>query len=157
MPEDRTDRFLTSINQGYDAMLDALRAGNERTYRASKILIDEAQTGQRELVDLGRRWAEAPLDVIGFSTALVESLTRSQGRMLDLTRIWFDEMAQVQKESRDVIQRVTSASRTTVEVAVETGRSLFSRATEEVRSAARAGVRSTRRDGETPQETAATA
>lgn len=153
MADERTERFLNSLNQGYDALLDAVRAGNERTYRVSKTLIDESQKGQRELIELGRRWAEAPTDILGFSTALVESMTRGQGRLLDLTRTWFEELAEIQNETRDVIQRVTSANRAAVEVAVEAGRSVFSRASEGVRQAAsRAGIRPGRRDGGTPQE-----
>jgi uncharacterized protein (DUF1810 family) len=131
-------RFIEAVNTSYDAVIDAVRAANDRGHRVSTAMIEDAQRSQRETIDLFKRWAEAPLDLLGFYGAVVETVTRAQSRTLEATREWFGEMADAQQESREVLQRIVNANRNVNEAAVEMARGMFTRAGEVVQSAGRA-------------------
>ena len=106
------DRIFDALNESYEALLAAIKAGNERGYRVSKTLIDEAERGQKEVTELGRKFAQDPADLAGFSTSVMEATTKAQSRALDLTRQWFEELSGANSEARDAIQRVSSERNT---------------------------------------------
>jgi hypothetical protein len=124
------DRIFDALNESYEALLAAIKAGNERGYRVSKTLIDEAERGQKEVTELGRKFAQDPADLAGFSTSVMEATTKAQSRALDLTRQWFEELSGANSEARDAIQRVVRANREAGQAAVEVARGVFSRSTE---------------------------
>ena len=139
MPSNGTStRFIDAVNSSYDAVIDAARAANDRGHRVSTTMIEDAQRSQRETIDLVKRWADAPLDMLGFYGAVIETMTKAQSRTLEATREWFGEMADAQQESREVLQRMVSANRNVNEAAVELARGMFTRAGEVVQSAGRA-------------------
>ena len=130
-----TGKLFDAMNESSDAMIDAVRAANDRGHRFSTALIEQAQESQREAVELTRKWIDAPLDFLGLLSSMTETTTKAQGRALDATRQWFGEMADAQKESRDVIQRMVNANRAAGEATVELTRGIFTRANEAVQSA----------------------
>jgi len=129
------DRIFDALNESYEALLEAIKAGNERGYRVSKNLIEETERGQREVLELGRKFAGDPADLAGFSTAVMEATTKAQSRALDLTRQWFEEFSGAGTEAREAIQRVARANREAGQAAVEVARGMFSRTTEAFQSA----------------------
>lgn len=129
------DKLYGAFNEGSDALIDAVRAANDRGHRFTTALIEQAQESQRDTVELSRKWAEAPLDVLGLLSSLSEATTKAQGRALDATRQWFGEMADAQKETRDLIQHLLNANRSASEATVDMARGLFTRATEAVTAA----------------------
>jgi hypothetical protein len=133
---ERINRLFETVNQSQDAFLDAVRSNNERAYRFSKIVIEEAARTQAEQTDLAKQWMEAPIDTIGLTKSALETWTRRQRRRFELTRTFFDEMAEVRDETRDIVQRVASASREAVSVGAEAGRDAAERAGEAGRNAA---------------------
>lgn len=151
---DAAAKLFDALNQSSDALIDAVRAANERGHRVSTALIEQAQEGQRETVQLAKKWAEAPLDVAGFYGALIESTTKAQGRTLEALRQWFSELGEAQKETRDVMQRLVNANRTAGEASVDLARGLFSRAGEAVQSATRGDGNGKSRDSSRPIEKA---
>ena len=148
---DAAAKLFDALNQSSDALIDAVRAASERGHRVSTALIEQAQEGQRETVQLAKKWAEAPLDVAGFYGALIESTTKAQSRTLEALRQWFSELGEAQKETRDIMQRLVNANRTAGEASVDLARGLFSRAGEAVQSATR-GDGNGRRDQEPSPE-----
>ncbi len=152
---DTSGKFFEALNENYDALIDAVKAANERGHRVSASLIEDAQRGQREGVDLAKKWVESPLDVAGFYSALLEATTKAQSRTLEVTRQWFSEMGDAQKESRDVLQRMANANRTASEAAVDLARGAFSRTGEVIRSAGQVATNATPAgDGRQKRETA---
>lgn len=136
MPASETaDRFFDALSEGVDALLDAAKAGNERTYRLSRSLLDEAERSQREALELGRQFARSPRDLRGFSQTLVEALTRGQGRALDLARFWLEEGMESGREARETLSRLVQANRRAGEAAIQAARGTLSRAAGAVRSA----------------------
>ncbi len=133
---ERINRLFETVNESQDAFLDMVRSNNERAYRFSKIVIEEAARTQQEQTDLAKQWMEAPIDTIGLTKSALETWTRRQRRRFELSRTFIDEMAEVRDETRGVVQRVASASRDAVSVGAEAGREAAARAGEAGRQAA---------------------
>lgn len=128
------DKYFEALTESYDAILDAIKAGNDRGYRVSNNLLAEAQRGQRESVELGKKFAEDPTDVGGFYRAMMESTTKAQGRALELTRQMFDELSESRNDTREVIEKVVKAQRAAGEAAVEATRDVASTTADRVRT-----------------------
>ncbi len=129
MPKAETvDRFFNAVTDAYDALLDAAKSANDRGYRVSRRLIDEIERGQRDALDLTRRFAAAPRDVAGFYASAVRSVTDAQGRALELTRQLLDEVSDGQREGRDTLRRVIEANRGAGQAAIEATREAVNRA-----------------------------
>lgn len=131
---DAAERFLEALNEGSGALIDRVRAANDRRHRLSTALIEEVQEGQREAVELAKKWAAAPLDLLGWYGSLIESTTKAQGRALDVTRLWFGELSDARKETRELLQRMVSANRHAGEATLDFARDMFGRASETVQS-----------------------
>ncbi len=69
--EETVDQFFDSVNESYDALLDAVKSANDRGYRISRKLIDDVEQAQRDTFDLGRRFATSPADVADHSASVV--------------------------------------------------------------------------------------
>src|SRR5947209_11540948 len=108
---ENVDKFFTAVNEAYDALLDAAKSANDRGYRVSRKLIDEVERGQREAIDLTRRFASSPRDVAGFYSGAVRSVTDAQGRALELTRQFLDEASDRGREDRRPLRKVVEANR----------------------------------------------
>lgn len=130
------EKYYEALNETSDAMIDAIRAANDRGHRFTTAMIEQAQESQREAVDFARKWAESPFDLIGLMSTLTENTTKAQGRTLDATRQLFGELSEAQKESREVFQKVVNANRAAGEASVEMARGAFSRATTAVQNVA---------------------
>jgi hypothetical protein len=128
------DKYFEALTESYDAIIDAIKASNERGFRVSNNLLAEAQRGQREAIELGRTFAADPTDVGGFYRAMMESTTKAQGRALELARQMFGELSESRTESREVIEKVVKAQRAAGEAAIEATRDLVSTTAERVRT-----------------------
>jgi DNA anti-recombination protein RmuC len=128
------DKYFEALTESYDAIIDAIKLGNERGYRVSSSLLSEAQRGQREAVELGRTFAGDPTDVGGFYRAMMESTTKAQGRALELTRQMFDELSESRSEARETIEKVVKAQRAAGEAAVAAARDVAGTTADRVRT-----------------------
>ncbi|MCH7579546.1 MAG: hypothetical protein IIB22_04825 [Chloroflexi bacterium] len=133
--DDAASKYYEALNETSDAVIDAIRAANNRGHRFTTALIEQAQENQRDAAEITRKWAAAPFDMIGLMSSITESTTKAQGRALDATRQIFNEFSDVQKETRDIVQRVIAANRSANEASVNMARSAFSRATTAVQTA----------------------
>jgi hypothetical protein len=126
--EGTVDQFFDAVNEAYDALLDAVKSANDRGYRVSRKVIDEVEQGQRDMIELSRRFALAPMDFAGFSSGVVRSLTDAQSRTLDLARQILDEVSDSGREARDTARKVIEANRGAGQAAVEATRATVKRA-----------------------------
>ena len=125
---ENVDKFFESVNDAYDALLDAAKSANDRGYRLSRRLIDEIERSQREALDLTRQFAGSPRDVSGFYSTAVRSVTDAQGRALELTRQLLDEVTDGQREGRETIRRVIDANRGAGQAAIDATREAVNQA-----------------------------
>jgi len=119
---ENVDKFFNAVNEVYDTLLDAVKSANDRGYRVSRKLIDEVERGQREAIDLTRRFATSPRDVAGFYSGAVRSVTDAQGRALELTRQFLDEVTDSGREARDTLRKVIEANRDAGQAAISATR-----------------------------------
>jgi CubicO group peptidase (beta-lactamase class C family) len=142
------EKFFNALNDSYEAIIEAIKAGNERGYRFSKTLIEEVEKGQKEVLELAKKWAGAPTDVPGFLGSVVEAMAKAQSRGLVLARDWLLEASEARSEAREAIQRVVSANQAATQAAVEAARGLFTSAAEAARPGARQAQREADRGGD---------
>src|SRR3990172_3291393 len=95
------DTFLDAVDNAYDVVLDTLKAGVDRGYRVSKGLIEQAQTGQHEALELAQSVAKAPTNVGVATGAVVQTLTKTQARVIESSRGVF---GRAQERARQVIR-----------------------------------------------------
>jgi len=151
------DKYFDALTESYDAIIEAIKMGNERGFRISNNLLAEAQKGQREAVEVGKRLAEDPTDLAGAYRAMMESATKAQGRTLEFARQVFDELSQSRDESRQVWEKVFTAQRTAGEAAVEAARDVASTAGERIRTGVERVTTRVRGEAEKPAAAATAA
>ena len=121
------ERIVSAMSDSSLAVVEAVKAGNERAYRVSTMLIEEAERGQREMLEVVRRFAQDPTGLAGLTGTVVDKATAAQSRAFELTRHWFEELSDASKETRDTLQRVVQANREASQATVESFRGLLSR------------------------------
>jgi hypothetical protein len=131
------DKFFDAVDDAYNVALDTLKAGTDRGYRVSKGLIEQAEKGQREALQLAHTIATAPTDLGKTTGAVVETLTKTQGRVLEISRQWLDEALDSQQEAREALRRWIEANRQAGEAVIETSRGFVGRAQERARQVVR--------------------
>jgi hypothetical protein len=129
------DKFFNAVDDAYDVILDTIKAGADRGHRVSKGLIEQAEKGQRQALDLAHTVASSPTDLGKASGAVVETLTKTQGRVLETSRQWLDEALDSQQEGRDALRRWIDANRQAGEAVIGASRDLAGRAQERARQA----------------------
>ncbi len=105
------DQLFSALNEGSAAVLEAIRAGNERTYRVSKSYLEEAEKGAQGMLELGKRLADAPTDLAGFSALAIAKAGDAQRSAQKLARETFDEIVAAGREARDTVQKIVGANR----------------------------------------------
>src|SRR3990172_1868528 len=144
------DKFFDAVDNAYDVVLDTLKAGVDRGYRVSKGLIEQAQTGQHEALELAQSVAKAPTNVANATGAVVQTLTKTQGRVLQISPPWIDEKPHPPQQTPPAApaprgagggapRRLSAANRRAGEAVIEPPRGLFGRARERARQVIRPG------------------
>ncbi len=131
------DKFFGAVDDAYDIVLDTLKAVVDRGYRVSQGRIEQALAGQHEAVELAATIAKSPTDLAKSSGALVETVTKTQGRVLGLSRQWLDEAMDAQQEGREALRRLIDANRQAGEAVIQSSRGLAGRAQERARQIVR--------------------
>lgn len=131
------DKFFGAVDDAYDVVLDTLKAGVDRGYRVSQGLIEQAQAGQQEAVELAATIVKSPTDLAKSSGAVVETVTKTQGRVLGLSRQWLDEAMDARQEGREALRRLIDANRQAGEAVIQSSRGLAGRAQERAREIVR--------------------
>jgi hypothetical protein len=134
MPDSDSERFLTALDESFQAMMDAIRKGNERGYRFSRKLLNDVEEGQREMGTLARRFARNPRDLSKVYEDGVDLARRNTRQTGELARQWFAEASDAGREARSTAQAVIKAN---TEAAQALGAALRGAANELTRNAPR--------------------
>ena len=148
------DRFLDSMEQTSSTLLEAARDQNERQFRLSEAMLLEVQRVQHENIEFGRRFLQNPLDVGGMYRLFVDTMSKRQGRALELGREVIGTISESATDARDTARKVISMQRVATEAATETASRAVNTAAETVReggarAASTLGVTAERVAGET--------
>ena len=133
------DRLFETITERQESSFDTIKSINERYYRFVRSVIEATRQGAHDWTNVGRRWTERPTDIVSLYETASEALANDQARRIALRQEMLDDLAESQREGREVVRRSFGEVREAVERAQET-----------VPSFLRARVPSLRRDEAEP-------
>ena len=136
---DSIDRLLETIIERQESSFDTIKGINERYYRFVRSVVEATRQGAHDWTNVGRGWAQRPTDIVGLYESASEALANDQARRIALRQEMLDDLAESQRESREVVRRSFGEVREAVERVQET-----------VPSFLRARVPSLRRDEAAP-------
>lgn len=110
-----TDRLSNAILERQAGIFDAIRSSTDRNHRFSRSLIESARQGNRDWLEVGRRWVTNPTDVTGIYEAVSDAVGNAQTRTLALSREWFEDAVETQRESRALLRQGLGDAREVVE------------------------------------------
>ncbi len=133
------DRLFETMIERQESSFDTIKGINERYYRFVRSVVEATRQGAHDWTNVGRRWAERPTDIVGLYESASEALANDQARRIALRQEMLEDLAESQRESREVVRRSFGEVREAVERVQET-----------VPSFLRARVPSLRRDEAEP-------
>jgi hypothetical protein len=110
-----TDRLSSAIMERQASLFDAIRSGADRNHRFTRSLIESARQGNRDWLEVGRRWVTNPTDITGIYEAVSDAIGNAQSRTLALSREWFEDAVESQRESRELLRQGLGDAREAVE------------------------------------------
>lgn len=119
-PRTNVDRFFDSILERHEATYDTIRSANERSYRFARSVLEGARHGLHDWTGVGRTWAQRPTDIVGLYEAVSEAMANGQARTIALWQEALEDIAESQREGREVVRRNFGDVREAVERVQET-------------------------------------
>ena len=109
------DRLSNAILERQASVFDLIRANTDRNHRFTRSLIESYRQGNREWLEVGRRWVKNPADVTGIYEAVSDAIGNAQQRTIALSREWFEDTVESQRESRVILRQGLGDAREVVE------------------------------------------
>jgi len=109
------DRLSNAILERQASVFDLIRANTDRNHRFTRSLIESYRQGNREWLEVGRRWVKNPVDVTGIYEAVSDAIGNAQQRTIALSREWFEDTVESQRESRVILRQGLGDAREAVE------------------------------------------
>ena len=109
------DRVSNAILERQASVFDLIRANTDRNHRFTRSLIESYRQGNREWLEVGRRWVKNPTDVTGIYEAVSDAIGNAQQRTIALSREWFEDTVESQRESRVILRQGLGDAREAVE------------------------------------------
>jgi hypothetical protein len=110
-----TDRLSEAILERQAGIFDLIRSATDRNHRFTRSLIESARQGNREWLEVGRRWVTRPTDVTGVYDAIADAVGNAQQRTIALSREWFEDVVETQRENRQLLRQGIGDAREVVE------------------------------------------
>ena len=109
------DRLTNAILERQASVFDLIRANTDRNHRFTRSLIESYRQGNRDWLEVGRRWVKNPADVTGIYEAVSDAIGNVQQRTIALSREWFEDTVESQRESRVILRQGIGDAREAVE------------------------------------------
>jgi len=109
------DRLSNALLERQASVFDLIRANTDRNHRFTRSLIESYRQGNREWLEVGRRWVKNPADVTGIYEAVSDAIGNAQQRTIALSREWFEDTVESQRESRVILRQGLGDAREAVE------------------------------------------
>ncbi len=113
------DRLFMAIIERQESTLDAIRAGNERYHRFARSVLEASRQGARDWTNVARGWAQRPTDIVGLYESISDAAANGQSRRLALWQEALEDLAESQREGREVMRGGLSRVREAVEAVQE--------------------------------------
>jgi predicted RNA-binding Zn ribbon-like protein len=114
------DRLFETIIERQESRFDTIKGINERYYRFLRSVVEATRQGAHDWTNVGRGWAQRPTDIVGLYESASEALANDQARRIALRQEMLDDLAESQRESREVVRRGFGEVREAVERVQET-------------------------------------
>jgi len=110
-----TDRLSDAILERQAGIFDVIRSATDRNHRFTRSLIESARHGNSEWLEVGRRRVTRPTDVTGIYDAIADAVGNTQQRTIALSREWFEDVVETQRENRQLLRQGIGDAREVVE------------------------------------------
>jgi len=127
------EALTDALSETSAAVIERVKAGNERAHRISTSVIKGAEWVSQESLALGRSFLQDPTDIAGFSGAAFQKAGEAQDHAFAFLRDLIDEVATGARETRTTVERVFRANTSAGQAAVEAARGLATRTSEAFR------------------------
>jgi hypothetical protein len=109
------DRVSKAILERQASVFDLIRSNTDRNHRFTRSLLESYRQGNRDWLEVGRRWAKNPTDVTAIYEAVSDAIGNAQQRTIALSREWFEDTVESQRESRVILRQGLGDAREAVE------------------------------------------
>jgi len=113
--ETTSDRLSDAILQRQAGVFEVIRSSTDRNHRFTRSLIESTRQSNRDWVEVGRRWITNPTDITGIYEAVSDAIGNAQSRTIALSREWFEDAVENQREGRDLLRQGLGDAREVVE------------------------------------------
>ncbi len=110
-----SDRLTDAILERQAGIFESIRSTSDRNHRFTRSLIESARQGNRDWLEVGRRWITNPTDVTGIYEAVSDAVGNAQSRTIALGREWFEDAVETQRENRELFRQGLGDAREAVE------------------------------------------
>ena len=112
---DSIDRLLETIIERQESNFDTLKSVNERYHRFVSSVVEATRQRAHDWTNVGRVWAQRPTDIVGLYESASEAISNGQARRIALWQEMLEDMAESQREGREVLRRSFGEVREAVE------------------------------------------
>lgn len=119
---EQVQQYFDALLASYDILTTAVENASERGAKISRQLAADVSKGQRDAIELGRKFAAEPTDLGQFYTALLEATTAAQARALAFSQVAYSEALGASVDTRATIEKLVDANRETSKAALEVAR-----------------------------------
>ena len=120
---DPVQKYFDSLLASYDILVDAVEKANERGAKLTRQFTADVVKGQREAIELGRKFAGEPTDYAGFYNTVLEATTEAQGRALAFAQAAYQEAVSAGTDAQETVTKLVESNRETAQLAMEATRS----------------------------------
>jgi len=110
-----SDRLTDAILERQAGIFDSIRSTSDRNHRFTRSLIESARQGNRDWLEVGRRLITNPTDITGVYEAVSDAVGNAQSRTIALSREWFEDAVETQRENRELFRQGLGDAREAVE------------------------------------------
>ncbi len=112
---DSIDRLFEAISERQESTFDTVKGANERYHRFVRSVIEGVRQGAHDWTNVTRGWAQRPTDIVGLYESASEAVANGQARRLALWQEFLEDLAESQREGREVVRRGFGEVRQAVE------------------------------------------
>jgi hypothetical protein len=121
---DTVQKYFDSLIASYDILVDAVEKSNERGIKVSRQFAAEVVKGQREALELGKKFAAEPAADLGqLYTTLLDATTTAQGRAMSFAQAAYQEAISAGTDARETVTKLVEANQVTAKAAMEAAKS----------------------------------
>ncbi|MEX0799647.1 MAG: hypothetical protein WD379_00350 [Dehalococcoidia bacterium] len=114
-PRSTLDRLFDTFIERHEAAFDTITSANERSYRFARSVLEGTRQGLHDWNQVARSWAQRPTDVMGLYEAASEAVASGQARNIALWQEFLEDLAESQREGREVMRQNLGDVRQAVE------------------------------------------